>query len=570
MDKEISGQTEWQMQTTKWQLIKVFARGQKALFTITLLLGLTYNLLTILIPISIGKFYEFAFGFSSHRLKAFGFIPYMDTKDHVSFLLVFFILVISRFGFEYGNRYGISLLGERFVKALRERLFDCQMQIAFPVYNEKGIGKYLLRFSGDLKSIQNYLKSGVIRFVQDLVLLSIVFIVIGCIDALMASLILGVLVLAALLLWRINKVIHKQSLERRNRRSGMLSFVNTRLRAMISLKAFNKNTPENKRYRKRSTGLYQIGKKYAHTVALMQASVPAITYSLLGVIMVYVLNSPAYQQNLGGSTLLVVILLILAILPVLRRVLRVSIVWKLGNISFNKLIQVFELPRENELPFQELSQENHPIIFENVQFSYKDATESVFRNLNLVIQPMTTSLLFGPSGSGKSTIIKLLLKTISPEKGQLKIGNMPYTILSEKAIRKHIAVVSNDYPLYGRDVYEAIVYSRNRKRKMRASKLLEFMQYFENPKDHLQLHDRIGDLGSTLNSGQSKLLQYCRALLTDKPIIIIEEPFESLSQGTVGRVLDKLRDLQNEKTVILITHSQKTRLKIDQWFNLAS
>ncbi|NAS11861.1 ABC transporter transmembrane domain-containing protein [Poritiphilus flavus] len=558
------------MRTTKWRLIKGFAKGQKALLTITLLLGFTYNLFTILIPISIGKFYEFAFGFSSHRLKAFGFIPFMDTEDHISFLVVFFTLVIFRFGFEYGNRYGMSLVGERFVKSLRERLFDCQMQIALPVYSEKGIGKYLLRFSGDLKSIQNYLKQGLMRFVQDVTLLSIVFMVITAIDALMALLILGVLVLASFILWLINKVIYKQSLERRNLRSGMLSFVNTRLRAMISLKAFNKNTPENKRYHKRSTSLYQIGRKYANTLALMQASVPAITYTLLGVIMVYVLNSPTYQKNHGGSTLLVVILLILSILPVLRRVLRVSIVWKLGNISFDKLIQVFELPKENELPFQELSREKDPIIFENVQFSYNNAPKSVFRNLNLVIQPGNTTLLFGPSGCGKSTIIKLLLKTVSPGKGRLKIGEIPYTVLSEKAIRKRIAVVSNDYPLYGRDVYEAIVYSRSKERKIRASKLLAYMQYFENPKDHLQLHDRIGDLGSNLNSGQSKLLQYCRAFLTDKPILIIEEPFKSLSCRTRSRVLDKLKDLQNEKTIILISHSQKTQLKTDQTINLAA
>ena len=558
------------VETTKWSLIGDFINFNKVWVAMILLAGFAYNIFTILIPISIGRFYEFAFGFSSHRLKAFGFIPYMDTTDHTSFFLLFFGLVGLRFLFEYANRYGIAWVGERFAKSLRERLFAAQVQIAMPIYDKKGIGKYLLRFSGDLKSIQNYIKNGVLRFLQDILLLGIVFSVIVFMDVVLAGLMLGFILLATIVLWFLNRVLYRQSLEKRNRKSGMLSFVNTRLRAMSSLKAFNKYTPENKRYRKRSEKLYGIGKKYAGTVALLQASIPALTYGLLGIIMVYVLHGSTYQDGIDGSSLLIIILLILAILPVLRRTLRVSIVWKLGNISFEKLIRVFKMSKENDLPFEELSFEDRTIRFENVQFRYEAMEKPVFGNLNLEIRPKTSTFLYGPSGCGKSTLIKLLLKTISPEKGQLSVNNIPYTSLSEKTIRKNMAVVSNDYPLYGRDVYEALVYSRNKERKKKAEKLLAYLQQHENPKDRLQLHNHIGDLGCNLNLGQTKLLMYCRALLTEKPILIIEEPFECLNPKMERLVRDMLKELQHKKTLIFLSQSHNLDLKPDQKHRLIS
>ena len=437
-----------------------------------------------------------------------------------------------------------------------------------PIYEEKGTGKYLLRFSGDLKSIQNYVKNGILRFIQDVLLLAIVFLSIAYMDSVLALLTLGFIGISALLLWSVNKVLYRQSLEKRNRKSGMLTFVNTRLRGIASLKAFNKYTPENKRYRKRSEKLYGIGKRYANTVSFMQACIPALTYCLLGVIMFYVLSTSSYHKDTGGGSLLVIILLLLAILPVLRRTLKVSIVWKLGSISFEKLINILELSKENELPYEKICVENRPLRLEQVRYSYGEMRGSVFADLSLEILPKTTTLVYGPSGCGKSTLIKLLLKSATPEKGRLVLGTTPFSSLSEKTIRKHLAVVSNDYPLYGKDVYEAIVYSRNAERKARALSLLQSLQRYEKPEDRLRLSDRLGDLGCNLNSGQTKLLLYCRALLTDKPILIIEEPFGFLSPRTAQVVSEVLLDLRGQKTLVLVSQRKISCLKPDKIYNL--
>lgn len=538
---------------TKWQLITDFAKSNSYLFFATFLSGLIYNVLTLLIPISIGRFYEFNFGFSSHRLQIIKSVPFINTKDFTEFLIFFFCIVGIRFVFEYINKYLIGLICEKFAKDLREKLFAHQLQIASEVYDHKGIGKYLLRYSGDLSSIQNYISRGLLRFTQDVFLIGILLVAIAYIDVNLGLILTGSIVLFSLILFFINKLLYVTSVKRRNKRSQMLSFINTRLRGIHTIKAFNKYTPEEKRYRKRSEELLEIGKQYQKVSSAIQAVIPALTYFMLGILMTYMYYIKSTKDTtVDQSALLILILLIISFLPIFRRVLRVSIVWKLGNISFEKLINIFSLKSENTLEFQNVDLAKRKIVFKEISFEYPNSDREVFKNASLLIEPRKTTIIIGNSGAGKSAFVGLLLKMYLPAKGSITYGSYTIDQLSEKTIRKNIAVVSKDFPLFGKDVYEAIVYARKKDKKHKATTLLQDLQQFEHPKDMLTLNDRIGDLGNILTGSQKKLLMYCRALLTNKPILLIDEPFKELNPATRDYIKSVLNGLKNKKTILIL------------------
>ncbi len=554
---------------TKWRLIKVFAKNNNKLFLATFLSGLCYNVLTLLIPISIGRFYEFNFGFSSHRLQIIKSVPFINTNDFTIFLVFFFSIVGIRFVFEYLNKYLIALICEKFAKDLREKLFAHQLQIATEVYDLKGIGKYLLRYSGDLKSIQNYISRGLLRFLQDVFLITILLITIAYINIYLGLILSGSIVLFSLILFFINKFLYSISVERRNKRSGMLTFINTRLRGIHTIKVFNKYSPEEKRYRKRSEELLEIGKQYQKVASLIQSIIPALTYLMLGILMWYVYYIKSFNdKTVDQSVLLILILLIISFLPILRRVLRVSIVWKLGNISFDKLINIFSLKAENTLDFQNINLANEKLVFKDISFRYPSSEQEVFKNTTLTIPARKTTAIIGNSGAGKSTFVNLLLKMYHPNKGDVKYGTYSNDQLSEKTIRKNIAVVSKDFPLYGKDVYESIVYSRKNLKKHKVAALLKDLQQFEHPKDVLRLDDRIGDLGGVLTKSQQKILIYCRALLTNKPILLIDEPFTDLNSRTADYLKSLLNGLKNKKTLIVLDTRLPAGLSLDHYYEI--
>ena len=536
----------------KWYLLISFFKSNRLLTTVAFICGFIYNIFTLLIPISIGRFYEFNFGFSSHRLKLIESFPFLNTDSFIRFLFFFIALVIIRFVFEYINKYLISIAGERFVKNLREQLFEHQLQINTTIYDQKGIGKYLLRYSGDMKSIQDYITKGMFQFSQDMLLIIFLIAAIALIDLNSGLVVAASIAFTIVALFFINKALNTISVNRRNQRSGLLSFVNTRLRAISSIKVLNKYSIEQKRYVDRSEKLYQTGKKYQVVANLIYSFIPAITYLMIALVMWYVY----YLKTNSGDTFnqpsfLILILLIISFMPILRRTFRVSIIWKLGNISFAKLLAIFTLDAENRLPLQRINFSGQSIKLNDVSFKYSTSDNLIFNKANILFSPKNLTLVFGDSGSGKNTLINLLLKIHKPTTGNITYGENDQKALSEKTIRRNISIVSDDFPLYGKTVYEAIVYSRNKEVELKAGILLNELQQFEDDRNRLKLHDLIGDLGKSLTSGQKRILMYCRAFLSNKPWLILDTPFKDQNPDTVKHLANLLNSLSGKKGIIV-------------------
>ena len=554
---------------TKWQLIFSFVKSNKLQVISAFISGFFYNILTLLIPVSLGRFYEFNFDFSSQRLQLLESIPFIRTENFINFLVFFLALVFIRFVLEYINKYVIAIIGESFAKDLREELFEHQLQINTSIYDEKGIGKYLLRYSGDLKSIQNYVTKGLFRFSQDFFLITILLITIAYIDSILGLIVAVSIGVSILLLFFINNVLYIISVDRRNQRAAMLTFVNTRLRSILSIKVFNKYTPEEKKYIKRSDKLFAVGKRYQRVISLIQSFIPMITYLMLALLMWYVYDLKANKDSsFDGTLLLILILLIISFLPILRRTLRVSIIWKLGNISFEKLLNIFSLEAENDIPFENIDLSDKELILKNIFFDYPMSNNLIFENVNITIHPKKTTLILGESGTGKNTFINLLLKIYNPTQGNIHFGDDNYDDLAEKTIRKNIAVISNAYPLYGRTVYEAIAYNRKKEKEAKVIKLLKDLQQFEDENTILSLNDTIGDLGSQLTNGQKKILMYCRALLTNKPFLVINQPFSGLNHKTIDHFKNVINSIKGSKTVIIIDVNVLNGLKTDDIYSI--
>ncbi len=524
----------------KWGVINAFLSRNVGLVFLSLFTGLCYNFFTVFVPICLGRFYEFNFGFSSFRLRLLQDFKWINTPDFNQFLWFFAGVIIFRFIFEYANRYAIAILGERFSRDLRENLFVQQLQVKLPVYEEYGTGKYLLRFSGDLKSIQNYLTQGVFRFSQDLILIGILLLVLAYYSVPIFGIIALFIGVAFLLLYLLNRKLYTFSLERRDRRSGMLSYVSKTLQSIISVKAFNKEVPASKRYSGRSRKLYKVGKKYQAVVSLIHSMIPFITYLMIGGVMYYLYQLKSADMAFDEATLLVIILLIISFLPIFRRMLRVNIAWKLGHISFSKLQNIYELPSETRNQSDETSPESFSIRAENLGVN-TTGNHFSFGNFS-VNQGEVAMITYGNNREKGEALLKTLVKLYTPSDGDLFIGDVSYSRLKEKEIRKQIAVVSDLFPLEGKSVFEAISYSRKVEKRKRAQRVLSKINDILGNEDSMELDDKIGDLGIKLNDRQKKAAMWARAVLTRKPILILDqafEPFEKEKQQAWQEFLSK-------------------------------
>ncbi|RMG24335.1 MAG: ABC transporter ATP-binding protein, partial [Bacteroidetes bacterium] len=139
-------------------IIRLYSQYRQ-LAVATLLVSFFAGMATLLIPITIGKYYDFLFGMHSFRARLLTLLPF-DLSDIHLFMAFFLSLIGARAVLTYGERYLINLLGEKFVYSLRILLFESQMRIPIRDYEDRGSGRYLLRFSGDLKSLKQYFCQG--------------------------------------------------------------------------------------------------------------------------------------------------------------------------------------------------------------------------------------------------------------------------------------------------------------------------------------------------------------------------------------------------------------------------
>ncbi len=534
----------------------------------TLLLSILSNLVTILIPVSIGKYYDLVFEFNSHRSKVLDILPFDIGSSLQAFLAFFFFLVLVKSIFLFFEKYNQGIIAEQLAFDLRNELFNAQLNLPLPIYEEKGTGKYLLRFSGDMKSIQNYLKNGVIIFISDIILFVFTICVLVYFNLVLGLIVGAVVFVVSIIVFLLNGKLSLITEKRRNSKSHLLSFVNTRLRGIGSIRQFNKEKPETGKFLKISNKVLKAGIDYQKITAFIRTFVPASMYLLLAMVLALAYYLKNLNEQIEGSTILVFIMLLITILPIFRRLLKVNIVWELGNISFRKLIKVFNLADESRSKFPNLEVKAGAIEIQDVSFSFPNKSP-LLKNVNFSFPANSICLVNGASGTGKGVLIKLLTGIYDLSEGSIEIDGQSINAVSPKSLRKNVAAVSSNIPLLGKTVFEAISYSRKSSKRMAAQKMLDHLQVYVPLKQRLCLDDRIGDLGMNLSLGQQKLLFYARALLTNKKILLIDEPSNDLDEATVLQVFTLLNELKKERTILLFSRKIDLMfINIDHYFQI--
>ncbi len=540
---------------TKSKLIRDFFKRHPYKVLLALFMGFMANILLLLLPISLGKYFDLLFGYHSKRAHILDALPFSFWDNIPEFILFFMLATTLWLLTNFAYRFLTADLGLAFSNELRVQLFERQMFIPLEEYDRKGHGKYLLRYSGDLTSIRNYLVRGVMRFGIDLTL--ILLALLG-LYGLNAEILLGLLPgfgLTVLVIFGLNKILYHRSVKMRNKRSGLLAYVSQRLQAIDTIQAFNRYVPEEKRFAEKSKTVYEAGRLYQRIYQLVFALVPVMLYWTLALTL-YIFALKGDVSKLQHGNLVAFVLLFITVLPIFRRVIRVSTVWKVGEISFQKLIRVLELgscEQMNQRPF--VFKEGR-ISLRELGFSYH-GERYILKNLNLEIPPKTIFFLRGRTGSGKTTLIKLLLALYEPSYGDVLIDGQSITEINPKSLRKYITVVSSEFPLLGKNVFEAISYSRRKDKRPKAQKVLDFLQK-NLPEDRkLQLDTPIGELGARLSKGQQKMLFYARAILSRKPIVLIEDPFKNTSSAVQSQIISWMKKNRGKRTILLLASSSR-------------
>ena len=212
-----------------------------------------------------------------------------------------------------------------------------------------------------------------------------------------------------------------------------------------------------------------------------------------------------------------------------------------------------------------LKDSNGQLDFERVTFRYSGGKQDAVKDFNLRIEPGKSYALVGASGAGKSTILSLILRLYDPTAGAVRIDGHDLRSLTQRSLRKHIGLVSQDTFLFHDTILKNIQFGRldaTKEEIQAAAKAANAHDFImAQPKGYETL---VGDKGCLLSGGQQQRLAIARALLKNAPILLLDEATSALDSESEQQIQLALERLAQGRTVIAIAHRLSTILSADQ------
>jgi HlyD family secretion protein len=200
------------------------------------------------------------------------------------------------------------------------------------------------------------------------------------------------------------------------------------------------------------------------------------------------------------------------------------------------------------------------ISLNNVSFSYNKLNKQALKNININLNSNSLTYIVGPSGSGKSTLLDLLLGLIFPQKGNICIGDIRLNEFNSEIWHQNIGYVGQNIFLLDDTIKNNICFIEDEKiidesrlnKALKLSNVDNFLNELPNG-----LETIVGERGLKLSGGQRQRVALARAFYQNKKIIILDEATASLDGISESFIIDQLKNLSIDKTIIMVTHNVK-------------
>jgi len=209
------------------------------------------------------------------------------------------------------------------------------------------------------------------------------------------------------------------------------------------------------------------------------------------------------------------------------------------------------------------------IEFKNVSYKFDGTSQPVIKNLTFKIPAGQKVALVGKMGSGKSTLSRLIAGILEPTEGAILIDGVDVRQIDPSDLRKNIGIMLQDSWLFSGTIRENIQMGFNEYDDDHILKICKIAGVDDFVGSHPKGYDlEIRERGIGLSGGQRQTINLARSLLHDPQILLLDEPTSSMDQGTEKKVVASLKEVSEDKTMMIVTHRNPILTMVDRVFVL--
>ncbi|MWN32749.1 MULTISPECIES: heme ABC transporter ATP-binding protein/permease CydC [unclassified Gilliamella] len=190
----------------------------------------------------------------------------------------------------------------------------------------------------------------------------------------------------------------------------------------------------------------------------------------------------------------------------------------------------------------------------NINFSYPNQPFAVLTDFSLTVKAGEHIGLIGKTGGGKSTLLSLITRSWEPNSGEIFINDKPINQLDEPTLRQAIAVVPQVITIFSDSLRHNLLIGNQRATDEQLIAVLHQVELDKLLTTEQGLNLLLGQGGRSLSGGEIRRIGLARALLHNSPLILMDEPTESLDQQTEQQMIQLIKKTCNGKTLLMVTH----------------
>jgi len=226
------------------------------------------------------------------------------------------------------------------------------------------------------------------------------------------------------------------------------------------------------------------------------------------------------------------------------------------------LDEVPEITNQTTDPYRDVIRGE--IYLKNLTFYYPGQRDPALKDIDLTIDAGQTVAIVGAVGSGKSTLLQTIPRLVETERGMVQIDGIPIHDIDLKNLRESIGFVTQETRIFSDTILKNIVFGRQGIGKDLIENALEVSQLIVDIDSFPRgIHSLSGEKGITLSGGQRQRLTIARALISNPPILILDDALSQVDTRTEATILNSILEMRQGKTNIIVSHRPSTIRRAD-------
>ncbi len=529
------------------------------LFVVAIILTLLSNQLSLLGP-------EYS-GNAIDAITADSGVDFATVWENVIKMLICYLMSAL---LSYGLSVLMIHLSQKIVYAMRRELFEKLTSLPVSYFDSHATGDIISHMSYDIDTVNTSLSHDLVQIMTS------IYTVVGSLLFMWRIskpliLVFAITVPASILLTTFRSKKVRPLFQKRSRKLGELNgYAEEMLSGVRSIQAYGREEEINSRFNKRNKEAMDAYYSAEYYGATLGPSVNFINNLSLSLVMIF--GGFMYMYSAGGAVKEASIFFIS--LGGIAKFVQYSRKFagpinEFANMlhefqsAFSAAERVFNIIDEDSEKADsenaiELTNAKGDVSLDNVVFGYTP-DKNILKGISVDVKAGTKIAVVGPTGAGKTTIINLLMRFYDINGGKITLDGHSIDEITRKSLRRAYTMVLQDTWLFHGTIFENIAYGKEGatleevKHAAKEARIDSYIEHLTNGYDTV-----LSDDGTNISKGQKQLITIARAMLSDSPMLILDEATSNVDSRTETKISEAMEKLMKGRTSFIIAHRLST------------